>query len=225
MGPIIRNRFLDDGISESAVASPVVANPKWKPFTQKTPRQARSSAELVEVSAPQNYHSSKGTMGNVFKICNGFYEHLIEDGLVNGNPFRNVTKKGQYNTAPESGATIRALTPLQWDYVVETAERMAKEAPAKHERTLFILITMFSMYLRISDIAGRANWKPCMGDFRSDPEGNWWFHVVGKGNKAAKVAVRDDYITDYLTRYRRFLGLSPMPEYQEKTPLITTLSG
>ena len=83
----------------------------------------------------------------------------------------------------------------------------------------------FSMYLRISDIAGRANWKPCMGDFRSDPEGNWWFHVVGKGNKAAKVAVRDDYITDYLTRYRRFLGLSPMPEYQEKTPLITTLSG
>lgn len=87
------------------------------------------------------------------------------------------------------------------------------------------LITMFSMYLRISDIAGRSNWKPTMGDFRRDQEGNWWFHVIGKGNKSAKIAVRDDYVTGYLTRYRRFLGLSSLPEYREKTPLITTLTG
>lgn len=38
---------------------------------------------------------------------------------------------------------------------------------------------------------GRPNWHPVMGDFRQDPEGNWWYHVIGKGNKAGKIAVRD----------------------------------
>ncbi|KWS65364.1 hypothetical protein AL053_06180 [Pseudomonas savastanoi pv. fraxini] len=64
-----------------------------------------------------------------------------------------------------------------------------------------------------------------MGDFRQDPEGNWWFHVVGKGDKVGKIAVRDEYIEQYLTRYRTFLGLPGLPQRGEKTPLITTLTG
>ena len=225
VGPIIRNRFLDNDNSETALTHPVVMNTKWRPFTQKTPKQFRDDLVNSDDQAAQEYHSSKGSMGNVFKICSGFYEYLIEEELAGTNPFRKVTKKNQYSTTPDEGTVTRALTPLQWDYVLDTAEVMAAAEPDKHERTLFILITMFSMYLRISDIAGRSNWKPTMGDFRRDQEGNWWFHVIGKGNKSAKIAVRDDYVTGYLTRYRRFLGLSPLPEYQEKTPLITTLSG
>jgi len=50
-----------------------------------------------------------------------------------------------------------------------------------------------------------------MGDFRRDSAGNWWFHVAGKGNKAAKISVRDDYVQDYLVRYRRRLQLPPRP--------------
>lgn len=56
-----------------------------------------------------------------------------------------------------------------------------------------------------------------MGDIRRDTAGNWWFYVVGKGNKAAKVSIRDDYIQTYLTRYRRVLGLSDLPGAHEKT--------
>ncbi|KTB82789.1 hypothetical protein AO072_21840 [Pseudomonas syringae ICMP 13102] len=81
------------------------------------------------------------------------------------------------------------------------------------------------MYLRVSDIVGRPNWQPAMGDFRQDEEGNWWYHVIGKGNKAGKVAVRDEYITKYLKRYRRFVGLPALPQWEEKTPLLTTLRG
>lgn len=94
-----------------------------------------------------------------------------------------------------------------------------------HERMLFVVATLFAMYLRVSDLVGRANWRPTMGDLRRDTMGNWWFHVVGKGNKAAKISVRDEYIENYLVRYRQSLQLSPLPSPQEKTPLIATLKG
>jgi len=117
----------------------------------------------------------------------------------------------------------KALTPLQWNYVIETAEVMAAEDP-RHERTLFIVATLFSLYLRISDLVGRDNWKPTMGSFEFDGE-NLWFNVVGKGNKSAKVSVRDEYIEDYLKRYRTTLSLPPLPSYKESTPLVTTVRG
>lgn len=64
-----------------------------------------------------------------------------------------------------------------------------------------------------------------MGDFRQDPEGNWWYHVIGKGNKPGKIAVRDEYVDRYLRRYRTFLGLPNLPAEKERTPLLTTLEG
>ena len=67
---------------------------------------------------------------------------------------------------------------------------MAAEDP-RRERTLFIVATLFSLYLRISDLVGRDNWKPTMGSFEYDGE-NWWFNVVGKGNKSAKISVREN---------------------------------
>ncbi len=103
-------------------------------------------------------------------------------------------------------------------------EQMAVADPT-YERTLFIVATLFSMYLRVSDLVGRDNWTPTMGDIRRDSMGNWWFHVVGKGNKAAKISIRDDYIQNYLVRYRQHLQLSPLPSAHEKTPLISTLKG
>lgn len=39
---------------------------------------------------------------------------------------------------------------------------MAAEDP-RHERTLFIVATLFSLYLRTSDLVGRDNWIPTMG--------------------------------------------------------------
>ncbi|MCT8951460.1 site-specific integrase [Pseudomonas lundensis] len=228
VGPVIRNRF----ISENALSSAdhpsdleLTANSKWKPFTLRVPKQNRSPSEGVGGNSSTDYHSSTGSMSNVFKIANGFYEYLVEEEIASSNPFRKVTKKGQYSSSQLEFSTSRALTPLRWDYVIDTAESMAAANPRKHERTLFVLVTMFSMYLRISDIVGRTNWQPTMGDFRLDADGNWWFHVVGKGNKSGKIAVRDEYVTKYLTRYRTFIGLSPLPTYQEKTPLLKTLSG
>lgn len=194
-------------------------------FCRNPPTSQKLSALNAQADAVQVYAASKGTMNQIFSVCSSFYEFLAEDNLVSLNPFRLVKNKRDFTGNLTAEAQNRALTPLQWDYVLETAESMASAEPLRHERTLFILATLFAMYLRISDLVGRSNWEPCMGDFRQDPEGNWWYHVIGKGNKPGKIAVRDEYVDRYLRRYRTFLGLPNLPAEKERTPLLTTLEG
>lgn len=51
------------------------------------------------------------------------------------------------------------------------------------KETLAILIcALYSLYLRISELAASARWTPAMNDFHQDHEGLWWFTTVGKGN-------------------------------------------
>jgi hypothetical protein len=90
---------------------------------------------------------------------------------------------------------------------------------------LFIVATIFAMYLRVSDLVGRDNWQPAMGDLRKGNSGNWRYHVVGKGNNAGKLSVRDDCVENYLKRWRLHQGLSPLPGFRESTPLIATQRG
>lgn len=93
------------------------------------------------------------------------------------------------------------------------------------ERTLFIIATIYSMYLRVSDMVGRDNWEPMMSDFRKDDHGNWWFHVIGKGNKSAKISVKDEYMNVWMARYRRFLNLTPAPSPDDSAPLLHSIKG
>ncbi|MBD8472497.1 site-specific integrase [Pseudomonas sp. CFBP 8770] len=219
VGSVTRSRFVPNKDAETAIDFPLVPNEKWKPFSQKRPKNPAFS----NVDLP--YSASTGTMNQVFSVCSSFYEFLAEGCLVSLNPFRMVKNKQHYTGNAGGDIQNRALTPLQWDYVLETAEEMASLEPSKHRRTLFVLSTLFAMYLRISDLVGRANWQPTMGDFRQDPEGNWWYHVIGKGDKVGKIAVRNEYIDQYLKRYRVFLGLSELPSENERTPLLCTLDG
>lgn len=219
IGPVTRSRFVTNPDAKDSLDA-YLPNPKWLPFNLKS--RKNDSAEHV---AEQQYHAANGTLNQIYTVCSRFYEYLVEDGFSETNPFRLLKKGNRFSGQELEVPTSRALTPLQWDYVLDTAENMADIEPLRHERTLFILATLFAMYLRVSDLAGRKNWKPTMGDFRLDAEGNWWYHTVGKGNKAAKIAVRDVYVERYLKRYRRFLGLPELPAKDESTPLIKTLNG
>ncbi len=226
VGPMVRSRFVRLGGRRKLESDTWVVNPDWRPFSVTTPKRQRALATPgAEDPGERPYRMSQGSVAQVFAVCGSFYQHAIDEGLTEVNPFRAVKQKSIYKQRNTLDVSGRSLSPLQWSYVIETAERMADEDPELHERTLFILATLFAMYLRVSDLVGRDNWEPTMGDFRRDSTGNWWFHVVGKGNKAAKISVRDDYIDNYLKRYRRHLGLPPLPSPQETHPLLSTLAG
>ena len=101
---------------------------------------------------------------------------------------------------------------------------LAKENADKYERTLFILSALFLMYLRISELAASSRWTPHMNDFRKDNDGNWWFTVVGKGNKEREIAVSDSMLKA-LKRWRTHLNLSPLPSLADKSFMIPKTKG
>ncbi|MBD9676567.1 site-specific integrase [Pseudomonas sp. PDM18] len=225
IGPVIKSRFVRVGGRKKLESDSCVVNPDWRPFSSTLAKRERKlAAEMLSELPERPYRMSQGSVAQVFAVCGSFFQHAMDEGLTEVNPFRAVKQKSIYKQRNTLDVASRSLTQLQWNFVIETAELMAAEDP-QHERTLFVIATLFSMYLRISDLVGRDNWEPTMGDFRRDSTGNWWFHVVGKGNKAAKISVRDDYVQDYLVRYRRHLRLPPLPSPQDKFPLLTTLRG
>jgi len=225
VGPVVKSRFVRIGGRKKLESDSHVLNPAWRPFSSTLAKRERKLATEAMGPLPSRpYRMSQGSVAQVFAVCGSFFQHAMDEGLTEVNPFRAVKQKSIYKQRNTLNVASRSLTQLQWSYVIETAELMAAE-DATHERTLFIVATLFAMYLRISDLIGRDNWTPGMGDFRRDTTGNWWFHVVGKGNKAARISVRDDYVHGYLARYRRHLGLPPLPSPHERTPLIGTLKG
>ena len=149
---------------------------------------------------------------------------MIQENFVSANPVSQLRQKSKYLRKHQSQGKIRRLSPLQWDYVIETAELLAKDDPQVHERTLFVLTALFGMYLRISELVETPRWQPQMGHFQMDQEENWWFITVGKGNKEREVSVSDAML-EALKRYRLSRGLPPLPAPGESTPLIHKTRG
>ncbi|QPH46131.1 site-specific integrase [Pseudomonas fulva] len=225
VGPVVKSRFVRLGGRKRLDSDNYVINEQWRPFSNTiSKRERKISSENSADLRDRPYQMAQGSVAQVFAVCGSFFQHAMDEGFTESNPFRAIKQKSVYKQRNTLDASARSLSELQWSFVIDCAEQMAAEN-LSHERTLFIVATVFSMYLRVSDLVGRENWRPTMGDFRRDSSGNWWFHVVGKGNKAAKISVRDDYISDYLVRYRKHLGLPPLPSAQEKTPVISTLKG
>ena len=190
-------------------------NPEWRPFVALLPK-----AQVQQGKQPkaENYQLSPKSLQDIFTINSSFFNFLIQEKYVSANPVQQIRQKNKYFTKQQTKKVIRKLSELQWGYVIETAELMAQE-DAQHERTLFIMTLLYSLYLRISELAANIQWSPTMGDFARDADGLWWFTTVGKGNKQRQIAVSRDTIKS-LMRWRQHLKLAPLPAPGEQAPLI-----
>ena len=183
-------------------------NPDWRPY----------------VNSAGEYTASQAALQSLFSVLSSFFNFLIQEGHVAANPVTQMRQKSKFLRKHQSQGKIRRLSPLQWDYVIETTEKMAREKPEIHERTLFIMNSLYAMYLRISELVETPRWQPQMGHFQSDLEGNWWFVTVGKGNKEREVSVSNAML-DALKRYRLSRGLSALPAPGEASPLVHKTRG
>lgn len=183
-------------------------NPYWRPY----------------VGNPDNYTPATATLQIMFSVLSSFFNYLAQERYVTINPVAQIRQKSRFLRRRQGQAQVRRLSPLQWSYVIETAEELARSNPDQHERTLFVLNALFAMYLRISELVETSRWSPQMGHFRQDFDGNWWFLTVGKGNKEREISVSDAML-DALRRYRRSRGLSALPIPGESTPLIHRFRG
>ncbi len=185
-----------------------VPNDEWRPYIH-------TSGEFVV---------SQAALQSLFSVLSSFFNFLIQENYISANPVSQIRQKSKFLRKQQSQGKIRRLSPLQWDFVIETAETMAAEQPQVHERTLFIMNALFAMYLRISELVDTTRWQPQMGHFQADQEGNWWFLTVGKGNKEREISVSDAML-DALKRYRRSRGLPSLPLPGESSPLIHKTRG
>ena len=197
-----------------------IPNSKWHPFSIRlTKAEAKKNKNLCV----KDYQLSKKSIQEIFTILNSFFNYLLDEDYVFKNPVARIRQKSSYYNKP-SKTVIRRLSELQWGYVVETAEMMAKEQPELHERTLFIINALYGMYLRISELVETKRWTPTMNDFFRDNDGLWWFKTIGKGNKERYITVSQDMLRE-LKRYRKSLKLSVLPRADDNSPLLPKAIG
>ena len=186
-----------------------VPNPEWRPY----------------VSTSEEYAASQSAIQSLFSVLSSFFTFLIQENYITANPIAQLRQKSKFlRKNQQSKGQIRRLSPLQWDYVMEAAETLARKDPLVHERTLFIMNALYAMYLRISELVETSRWQPQMGHFHSDQEANWWFVTVGKGNKEREISVSNAML-EALKRYRLSRDLPPLPGPGESTPLIHKTRG
>lgn len=198
-----------------------VANQNWRPFVATVTKSA-----FREGSAPaaKHYQPSQSSVQAAFAVLSSYYDFLLQESYVEANPVSIIRQKSKFLQKDHNQAIVRRISDLQWDYVLETAELLAAQNPQLHERTLFVMTALFGMYLRVSELIANERSTPVMGDFKRDRDGNWWFHVTGKGNKHRTVTVSDSMLRA-LKRYRLHRGLSDLPPPNDPLPLVPKARG
>lgn len=197
-----------------------IPNSEWRPFVVTISKSAHRAGQKLET---KNYELSSSALQDIFSILSSFYNFLIQEDYTEVNPILYLRQKSKYIRSPQGKPKIRRLSELQWGYVIETAEIMAKDNPKNH-RTLFIMSALYAMYLRISELAASKRWTPKMCDFHCDHDGLWWFTTVGKRNKERQISVSDAMLTA-LKKYRKSIQLSPLPSPSDKSPLLPKVKG
>ena len=191
----------------------------WRPFVGKGEYEARQA-----------------TIDAAVRALSVFFRVLIARGYLKFSPLSSARRGEQKIDAEDSDEDDDTLAPRltasQWNDLKE-ALLAAAEEDDKYERHLFIVMTMKTLYLRVSELAPQENlfsgktYIPTMGAFRQkviDGFSYWHLRVVGKGRKVRYVPLPSGYIY-YLKRFRRWRALPPLPERGEKTAMIPRKNG
>lgn len=188
------------------------AHPAWRPFRGAlSPASRRQSLVILQ----------------------GMFAWLVEAGWLKHNPFRLMRDKSRRlnNQTPRIERYLESdLWAWFWQWlnkpaaveqeaVVKRAIEKGNRAHFEQSRLQFIFGFAYLLAPRISEMADAR-----MGDFQRS-EGRWWWHVVGKGSKVARIPLPDDML-DCLGQWRKALGLPHYPSALEAdTPLLRALDG
>ncbi|MFL9888859.1 site-specific integrase [Paraburkholderia agricolaris] len=173
--------------------------PEWRPFSGGL--SARSTAYALSV------------LGALFRW-------LIEQRYLLANPFAGVKVRG--NARAGVLDTSHVFTEGEWLLIRAIADGLEWSygwAPEAAQRLRFILDFGYATGLRASELVGAT-----LGDIETDARGDHWLKVVGKGRKAARVAL-PPLARTALDRHlvERRLPVTPS-RWRPDTPLIASLA-
>lgn len=198
-----------------------IPNPEWKPFVATISKASYRKGEKPDI---KNFEISHDSIKELFAILSALYNYLLQEEYIHVNPVALIRQKSKFIRKQQGQTKIRRLSELQWQYVIKTAKELAENDADVHERTLFIMSILYSMYLRISELTASPRWSPLMNHFGRDSDGNWWFTTVGKGNKQRQIAVSNATLVA-LKRWRKHLDLSALPSPSDNSSLLPRTKG
>ncbi|RYV01850.1 integrase [Shewanella sp. OPT22] len=190
-------------------------NANWRPFI----------AKLVNGSQ-QAYKLSENALKTKIAILSSFYTYLLSEEFCERNTAQVWLRHSRFaNKQTFRNDTTNEILPifteLQWSYVNSTVNSLAKKDSATYARHKFLIILIYSCYLRISDVSARAGYSPVMSQFKQNRQtGIWLFHIPNsKGGKSRTVTVSKNLLQAFI-EYRGHLGLSQLPSSNELDPLF-----
>jgi len=196
-------------------------NDKWLPFRLKL---AKNQTETSPTEADKKrYKPSQETLKSLFTGVIAFYKYLMSEELCYGNPAQVAKNDCRYFIADAQVKEIRRLTEDQWQYVLDIALAMA-EHDAVYERSLFVIASLKTLFLRVSELSERKDWLPEMRHFWQDEDKNWWLKIYGKGRKLRDVTVPEPFLP-YLKRYRQYRALPALPSSYDTSPIVEKIRG
>ena len=174
------------------------SSPEWRPF------QGDLSTRSVVYS---------------LSVIGAMFRWLVEQRYLLANPFAGLKVKGaRHAGAPK---TSRALTGHELTLVRQIADLLDLTlgwSTSSAQRMRFILDFWFATGLRPSELVGAR-----LGNIEREEGGDSWLYVVGKGDKAARVAL-PLLATSALERYLVQRGLpASRQHWNPAVPLVPSL--
>ncbi|MBX2857158.1 MAG: site-specific integrase [Cellvibrionaceae bacterium] len=195
-------------------------NQAWAPFKLTLPK-LKPGSELAPDK--KKYKPSQQTLAASFTAIVAFYKYLNGEEILHGNPAQLAKADCKYFVKDAQVKEVRRLSQDQWQMLFDVAVALADQDP-NYERNLFVVCALKTLFLRISELAERKNWRPQMGHFWQDSDQNWWLKIYGKGRKLRDITVPESFLV-YLKRYREYRGLSPLPSINESDAIVEKLRG
>ncbi|MBO1255010.1 tyrosine-type recombinase/integrase [Alteromonas sp. 5E99-2] len=195
-----------------------VSNENWTPFRLSAPKHDKNR----KLDA-KHYRPSLQTLESTFVALSSFYRHLVDEEICFGNPIPLAKRDCKHLIKDSQVKSISRLTESQWQYLLDTAVALADD-DSLYERNLFVIATMKTLFLRLSEMSERPDWTPLMSHFWTDEDNNWWFKAYGKGKKIRDITVPSGYLP-FLIRYRQWRGLADLPSRGEQTLLVEKIRG
>jgi integrase len=162
---------------------------KWRPF----------SGPIISVGAKQT----------TIATINALMNYLVDAKYLSGNPAKLIKDPiGKINQElNDLKVQTKILEPDEWQMVQNAIENMPEISNFEIEnkmRTKFLFALLYFTGLRRQELVTNP-W--CSFKQRHD---QWWFYVVGKGNKLGKIPINNELL-GHIKTYRKYLGKPELP--------------
>jgi hypothetical protein len=115
-----------------------------------------------------------------------------------------------------------AFSLIEWEFIANAIDDLVVE-DRSHERTLFIVMSAFHLYLKPGDFDKYSRTLK-MADFFDDDDGQVWLNLGVSNRGLETVRVPESYI-QHLDRYRRYLGTHSIPLSRDYSPVFSAHCG